>query len=72
MKQDENFDKYAIEIWVKFRSADKVQMLDSHLQSGGERSVATIIYLISLQEFTICPFRIVDEINQVVLMLLIC
>ncbi|EDV21076.1 uncharacterized protein TRIADDRAFT_60486 [Trichoplax adhaerens] len=62
--KDEDFSKFAIEIWVKFRSTDKVQLLDSHLQSGGERSVATIIYLISLQEFTICPFRIVDEINQ--------
>ncbi|RDD45130.1 Structural maintenance of chromosomes protein 5 [Trichoplax sp. H2] len=62
--KDKDFSKFAIEIWVKFRSTDKVQLLDSHLQSGGERSVATIIYLISLQEFTICPFRIVDEINQ--------
>lgn len=29
-----------------------------------ERSVATMLYLISLQELTPCPFRLVDEINQ--------
>lgn len=29
-----------------------------------ERSVATMLYLISLQDLTPCPFRLVDEINQ--------
>lgn len=32
--------------------------------SHQERSVATMLYLISLQELTPCPFRLVDEINQ--------
>ncbi|KAL5981825.1 hypothetical protein ACLOJK_015891 [Asimina triloba] len=30
----------------------------------GERSVSTILYLVSLQDLTNCPFRVVDEINQ--------
>lgn len=29
-----------------------------------ERSVSTILYLVSLQDLTYCPFRVVDEINQ--------
>jgi hypothetical protein len=29
-----------------------------------ERSVSTILYLVSLQDLTHCPFRVVDEINQ--------
>lgn len=29
-----------------------------------ERSVSTMLYLISLQDLTPCPFRLVDEINQ--------
>lgn len=29
-----------------------------------ERSVSTIVYLVSLQDLTNCPFRVVDEINQ--------
>ena len=34
------------------------------LQSGGERSVATALYMLALQELTTVPFRCVDEINQ--------
>jgi len=52
---------------VKFRAENKLKELTSHFQSGGERSVSTMLYLISLQELTKCPFRLVDEINQVFL-----
>lgn len=31
----------------------------------GEKSVSTMMYMIALQEMTKCPFRVVDEINQV-------
>ena len=41
-----------------------MSILDSHRQSGGERAVSTIFYLMSLQTLTKSPFRIVDEINQ--------
>jgi len=34
-------------------------------QSGGERSVATVLYMLALQELSKSPFRCVDEINQV-------
>jgi chromosome segregation ATPase len=59
-----NFDKYGILIKVKFRETGELQVLSAHHQSGGERSVATILYLVSLQDLTHCPFRVVDEINQ--------
>lgn len=39
-------------------------MLDSHRQSGGERAVSTIFYLMALQSLARAPFRVVDEINQ--------
>ena len=39
--------------------------LDAYHQSGGERSVSTMIYMLSLQELANVPFRVVDEINQV-------
>ena len=48
-----------------YRSTERLKVLTAHHQSGGERSVATMLYLISLQELTKCPFRVVDEINQV-------
>ncbi|XP_071746620.1 LOW QUALITY PROTEIN: structural maintenance of chromosomes protein 5 [Lepeophtheirus salmonis] len=57
-------DDYGIEIYVKYRENVRLAKLTPHLQSGGERSVATALYMMSLQELTIVPFRCVDEINQ--------
>ena len=59
-----SYDKYAIEIWVKFRESQDLSLLTASQQSGGERSVATILYLISIQDLTKVPFRVIDEINQ--------
>ncbi|CAH8328118.1 unnamed protein product [Eruca vesicaria subsp. sativa] len=63
-ERDTDFDQYGIHIKVKFRESEQLQVLSSHHQSGGERSVSTILYLVSLQDLTNCPFRVVDEINQ--------
>ena len=46
------------------RENEPLTPLDSHRQSGGERAVSTIFYLMSLQSLTQSPFRVVDEINQ--------
>ncbi|CAO2817373.1 unnamed protein product [Amaranthus hypochondriacus] len=63
-EHDMDFGAYGIVIKVKFRQAGQLQVLSAHHQSGGERSVSTILYLVSLQDLTNCPFRVVDEINQ--------
>ncbi|KAI0511750.1 hypothetical protein KFK09_012382 [Dendrobium nobile] len=63
-EHDVDYDKYGILIKVKFRQTGQLQVLSAHHQSGGERSVSTILYLVSLQDITNCPFRVVDEINQ--------
>lgn len=63
-ENDEEYDKYGIRIRVKFRSDTQLHELTPHHQSGGERSVSTMLYLMSLQELNRCPFRVVDEINQ--------
>lgn len=60
----EDFDRWELNILVKFREDQQLQRLSWQRQSGGERSVTTILYLLSLQEITSSPFRIVDEINQ--------
>jgi chromosome segregation ATPase len=60
----EDYSKWGIEIWVKFRDAEALQILNAHRQSGGERSVSTMLYLIALQTLSKSPFRVVDEINQ--------
>ncbi|KAI8088924.1 uncharacterized protein BX664DRAFT_123673 [Halteromyces radiatus] len=62
--QDEDYSKWGIEIRVKFRDNEKLQLLTGQRQSGGERAVSTILYLMSLQNLARAPFRVVDEINQ--------
>uniref|UniRef100_A0A673GBF7 Structural maintenance of chromosomes protein 5 n=1 Tax=Sinocyclocheilus rhinocerous TaxID=307959 RepID=A0A673GBF7_9TELE len=62
--ENEEYDKYGIRIRVKFRSTTQLHELTPHHQSGGERSVSTMLYLMALQELNRCPFRVVDEINQ--------
>ncbi|KUJ23509.1 P-loop containing nucleoside triphosphate hydrolase protein [Mollisia scopiformis] len=62
--KDDDFDLWAIQIKVKFRKNEDLQILDAHRQSGGERSVSTIFFLLSLQRLARAPFRVVDEINQ--------
>ncbi|KAI9263546.1 hypothetical protein EDC94DRAFT_670761 [Helicostylum pulchrum] len=60
----EDFDKWGINILVKFRKNEELQLLTGQRQSGGERSVTTVLYLMSLQNLAKSPFRVVDEINQ--------
>lgn len=59
-----DFANWTLEIWVQFRDTDSLQMLTGERQSGGERSVSTIFFLMALQSLSIAPFRVVDEINQ--------
>jgi structural maintenance of chromosomes protein 5 len=64
---DENgldFASWALHISVKFRENEPLSILDDHRQSGGERAVSTIFYLMALQRLSRAPFRVVDEINQ--------
>ncbi|CAL1606066.1 unnamed protein product [Knipowitschia caucasica] len=63
-ENEEEYDKYGIRIRVKFHSSTQLHELTAHHQSGGERSVSTMLYLMALQELNQCPFRVVDEINQ--------
>lgn len=56
--------RWKLSILARFRKEEPMQQLCSYIQSGGERSVSTIIFLLSLLEATPAPFRLVDEINQ--------
>ncbi|RCN45563.1 hypothetical protein ANCCAN_08398 [Ancylostoma caninum] len=59
-----NIAEYGIMIMVSFRAGERLRRLDHQVQSGGERSVSTMLYLLALQELCPVPFRCVDEINQ--------
>jgi len=63
--KEDDFNTYGISIGVKFRDREDLRQLSIYRQSGGERSVATMLYLVALQNLSHCPFRLVDEINQV-------
>lgn len=62
--RDDDFENWAIMLKVKFRENEELSVLDSHRQSGGERAVSTMFYLMALQRLSRAPFRVVDEINQ--------
>ncbi|TIA86441.1 hypothetical protein E3P99_03678 [Wallemia hederae] len=59
-----DYEQWAIEIYVKFRETESLELLTHQRQSGGERSLSTILYLMSLTELSKSPFSLVDEINQ--------
>lgn len=63
-KQERDYSDYGIQIRVQYRDNEKLQALNRHVQSGGERAVAIAVYTLSLQHLTSVPFRCVDEINQ--------
>ncbi|KFO70159.1 Structural maintenance of chromosomes protein 5, partial [Cuculus canorus] len=64
VENEDEYDKYGIRIRVKFHSTSELHELTPYHQSGGEKSVSTMLYLMALQELNRCPFRVVDEINQ--------
>ncbi|TFA99768.1 Structural maintenance of chromosomes protein 5 [Trichoderma ghanense] len=64
VNKHEDFDQWALDIMVRFRENETLQQLNAHRQSGGERAVSTIFFLMALQSMAQSPFRVVDEINQ--------
>lgn len=62
--EGEGYKDWRLELLVKFRDESDLRVLDPYVQSGGERAVSTIFYMLSLQGLTNSPFRVVDEINQ--------
>ncbi|WOO77751.1 Structural maintenance of chromosome0s protein 5 [Vanrija pseudolonga] len=56
--------KWGIKILVSYREDQDLEVLTASRQSGGERSLATVTYLMSLGEMSRTPFSLVDEINQ--------
>ncbi|KAF8318121.1 P-loop containing nucleoside triphosphate hydrolase protein [Clavulina sp. PMI_390] len=64
VSETEDYATWTLDILVKFRSSERLQQLTASRQSGGERSLSTILYLMSLTEYARAPFSLVDEINQ--------
>jgi chromosome segregation protein len=58
----EDPDRAGIEVTVGFKGTSPV-LLDAYAQSGGERAVATMAFLLSLQHHLKSPVRAVDEFD---------
>jgi chromosome segregation ATPase len=57
-----DIEKCGIEILVGFKS-NKPTPLDAFTQSGGERSIAMMAFLLALQQHITSPFRAIDEFD---------
>lgn len=64
LSKSDRFKDWKLVILVKFREHADLKILNSQSQSGGERAVSTMFFIMSLQGLTDAPFRVVDEINQ--------
>jgi chromosome segregation protein len=60
LENEQDIEGAGLEIHVGFKGGPSVP-LNAYTQSGGERSTATIIFLLSLQQHVHSPFRAVDE-----------
>ena len=59
------YELWKLNIFAKFRKNEtEMRLLSGLSHSGGEKSLATMLYLLSLQCVSTVPFRVVDEINQ--------
>ncbi len=62
LKSSKDIEKAGLELYAGFRGNEPVS-LDSLSPSGGERTVALIAFLLSLQQFVASPFRAIDEFD---------
>lgn len=69
LKEVEELKNLSIEINVSFRDDQPLLPLSGSRNSGGEKMVSVMLYIFSMQHLTKAPFRLVDEMNQVIFVL---
>jgi len=62
IKTSKNIEKAGLELFAGFKGNEPVS-LDGLAPSGGERTVALIAFLLSIQQFISSPFRAIDEFD---------
>ena len=62
LKSSKDIEKAGFELYAGFKGNEPVS-LDSLAPSGGERTVALIAFLLSLQQYISSPFRAIDEFD---------
>jgi structural maintenance of chromosomes protein 5 len=62
IRASKDIEKAGLELYAGFKGNEPVS-LDGLAPSGGERTVALIAFLLSLQQFISSPFRAIDEFD---------
>lgn len=62
LKPAKEIEKSGLELYAGFKGNEPIS-LDSLAPSGGERTVAIIAFLLSLQQYVESPFRAIDEFD---------
>jgi len=62
MKASKDIEKAGLELYAGFKGNEPVS-LDGLAPSGGERTVALVAFLLSVQQFISSPFRAIDEFD---------
>ncbi len=60
LTNEQDLEEAGLEIFVGFKGGNPVP-LNAYTQSGGERSIATVTFLLALQHHVHSPFRAIDE-----------
>ena len=60
LANEQDIEEAGLDILVGFKGGNPVP-LNAYTQSGGERSTATVTFLLALQQHVHSPFRAVDE-----------
>lgn len=58
----EDIDTAHLQLYVAYGGAQPI-LLDAYTQSGGERTVAAVSFLMAMQRFVKSPFRAIDEFD---------
>ncbi|KAF0988729.1 hypothetical protein HZS_8014, partial [Henneguya salminicola] len=59
-----NYRNFALGLMVSYRPEEKPTLLNHNRHSGGEKAVATMLFLMAIQQLSSSPFKMIDEINQ--------
>jgi structural maintenance of chromosomes protein 5 len=62
LKSSKDIEKAGLELYAGYKGNEPVS-LDSLAPSGGERTVALVAFLLSLQHYIASPFRAIDEFD---------
>ncbi|CDU18037.1 structural maintenance of chromosomes protein 5, putative [Plasmodium yoelii] len=64
VKKNDIYEKCQLFVKVKFKQTSPFLSLSVSHQSGGERSLSTMLYILSIQKLTKNGFYVLDELNQ--------